>query len=101
MSKGNQRCGNCRFYMETGGSRPSNIDPGRCRRHPPQKLEIGETAIWPDVGPDHWCGEWQAEIPTGRDEALVAMARQVLAGDMTAARVLADRIMELPMVEGT
>jgi hypothetical protein len=43
-----------------------------------------------------WCGEWEPDRPVTFDDTAAAMARAVLAGDLVAARALADRLEDLP-----
>lgn len=82
-----QCCANCRYWFQF---REFEWDPAD---GPAPLLEASERN--PHTAPDWWCGEWQAREPQTIDEAATVMARQVLAGDASAARPLADRIIEL------
>lgn len=32
---------------------------GLCRRKPPGRVRpVERIAVWPETGPDDWCGEW-------------------------------------------
>lgn len=94
--KGDQCCKNCRF------SKPRRNSFGEgdylCLRRPPVRFSIDEPSGFPDVYDSNWCGEWEADIPASHDLMCLAMAKQVLAGDFAAARALADRLMELPVI---
>jgi|SRR5262245_1106814 len=93
-----ESCGTCVFSLDTGnvseaqgkqlGAQPVRLL--KCRRFPPaafplavqampgklatpgnpQGTQIGSIAIWPDVAPAQWCGEWGgvAEEPEGGDK---------------------------------
>lgn len=90
--KGNQCCGNCRFWRESpglGGAR------GVCRLSPPRIVTATDQGGRFPLTDDTWCGRWQADKPDTFDAAAQAVARAVLAGDLTAARALADRLGEL------
>lgn len=43
----------------------------------------------------NWCGEYAPDKPETVEDAAVVIARQVILGDMTAARGLVDKIKEL------
>jgi hypothetical protein len=88
--KGKQRCGNCRFWNKQV-DRPI---AGYCQRFPPTMIDA-DYQEWPETGSEVWCGEWQAETPDTIELTVVSLARQTLAGDLTAARALADRVIEL------
>lgn len=96
MSKGNQRCGNCRFYLHVADSRAKT---GLCRINPPQfdavTREPGNNSVRPDTNGDSWCGQWVADQPDTVDGALLALCTAALKGDMTAARAARDRMDEL------
>lgn len=92
MSKGNQRCGNCRYF-----ARYLESAPGMCRIRSPAVMASdvavdGYMTRFPLVEADCWCGEWQAEEPTTNDETLLQLAREVLRGDLAAALALVDRL---------
>ena len=103
-----QNCRNCRFWRQFTGS-DSEYErgvavTGFCRRYPPWVTETHvevlsgspfELAEHVCTYPTAWCGEWQAGNPQTVDEAATVMARAVLAGDATAARALADKLVEL------
>lgn len=44
-----QSCNNCSSYRQ-----------GRCHRHAPRPVPVGTSAlaIWPEVRPGDWCGDW-------------------------------------------
>lgn len=98
--KGNQRCENCRYYesdvnVAEDDDSENPIGPGHCRLNPPGNIALGAPSEYPDVFPANWCGQWVADEPDTFPDASLAMARAVLAGDGTAACMLADRLMEL------
>jgi hypothetical protein len=75
---------------------------GMCRRYPPSYDDYPVEAytgfvltVGPLITPGQWCGEWRAAEPQTVDDAAVVMARHVLTGDTTAARQLADKLIEL------
>ena len=45
-------CGTCKFFQIH-----EETDLGDCRRFPP--IFAGETAAFPVVQADRWCGEWK------------------------------------------
>lgn len=91
-----QRCYNCRFADTPNDDDDMTDDDNAvalelwCLREPPVN-----SAEWPRVNTMHWCGEWQPAKPDTLDEAALAMARAVVLGDYSAARPLADRLIEL------
>jgi hypothetical protein len=97
--KGTQCCGNCGFWdrHEATTARTGVLKDGLCLAHPPQPcvMDDGVLDYQPDTYDDDWCGEWRAENPDTADAVLLATARAVLAGDLTAARAMADRLHEL------
>lgn len=73
---------------------------GTCRRHPPAPTPAGPGEApppgrFPVTALYDWCGEWASSDPAAFDQAASAMARATLAGDLTAARALADRLGDL------
>jgi hypothetical protein len=49
---------------------------------------------FPYTSSTNWCGKFQLKMAADLDTTAKALAEAVLAGDMTAARALADRIKE-------
>jgi hypothetical protein len=52
-------CDQCKFYHK-------EFDTiGECHRHPPVVFVVDEDfmSTWPDVRPDHWCGEFKERNP--------------------------------------
>lgn len=90
-----QSCANCRYAVER--DRPTRSgNTHSCRRYPPQLYEgdrLGMSGL-PDTTADAWCGEWSAANPETMDDAGATLARLALAGDLTAARALADKLRE-------
>jgi len=90
--KGDQCCGNCRFWRSSGAQ------DGYCRARPPVVLTRGQDS--PETRGNDWCGEWVAENPQTVDLGVLALARAVLAGDLAAGRALADKVIEMGVPEG-
>ena len=95
--KGEQCCGNCRFFdavRDTELVNGERVRGGVCRFNPPVALTELQSCR-PTVHTKRWCGQWQAENPSTVDECTLALARQRLAGDLTAGRALVDRVAEM------
>ena len=54
-----RRCRTCGWWDRSAFS-PSEY-AGRCRVRPPVVVALGEDwrTVWPETGPQCWCGEWQ------------------------------------------
>lgn len=84
-----QRCDNCIYSVHYETS-----NRYECQRLPPTVIEWS-IAYHPDVSAGNWCGEWGPTNPQTVEQAATEMARFVLLGDLSAARGLADRLIEL------
>jgi hypothetical protein len=84
-------CGGC-FYFDSFEPRSeSPRAPGQCRKRLP---DSGSHEQFPHVSAAcRGCGEYIPADPKDIDEGAAALARSVLAGDMTAARALADKLL--------
>jgi hypothetical protein len=56
MSETEERCEACRYFDD------GDELLGRCRRYPP-KIMSRDTAVFPAVGKDEWCGEFHPRVP--------------------------------------
>jgi len=95
------KCETCRYWSGDA------VSDGMCRRYAPRAtVAAGENddpdertfdryPLWPRTLNTEWCGEWQAKPDGTLDGTAKALALTVLAGDLTAARPLADRVCEL------
>lgn len=100
MADRTQKCSTCRFWVR---DQYSDEGQGVCRRYPRVSLyapdtvdnDLGIQSVLPLVWEHDWCGEWQAARPEAVDDAAAVMARAVLAEDTSAARQLADKLIEL------
>lgn len=59
-------CTSCRYSQVDHGSEDEGFMDGpllRCHRFPPAVFALDDVAsqTWPNVGPDDWCGEYEAE----------------------------------------
>lgn len=61
-----ETCGNCRFYRRNEDPNEP-IGTGTCRWRPPTamilpgpKMEPMQLNIWPGMGINDWCGQWQS-----------------------------------------
>ena len=52
-------CATCRYYKAT--ERADSMYDGHCKRYPP--VMSGQTARWPMMLEDEWCGEWAGVKP--------------------------------------
>jgi len=99
-----QGCGACRFWVAVDYVPPlRDGEWGRCRRFPPHLLDLTYPALAGAAAPngmaappltskDQWCGEYAPAKPEAVEDGAATMARQVLLGDLTAARALADKL---------
>lgn len=58
MSHNKESCKTCKFY-DHGDFYPED---GECKRYPPilfKNDDGGYSSLWPDVGENSWCGEYQ------------------------------------------
>jgi len=68
------RCTNCKFFDEVNGW-------GRCRRYAPRPSATTDNFIWPAVGADDWCGDF--ELTQDRVAIGEKSAQQANAADAT------------------
>lgn len=102
-------CEDCRFCVDAVDHDTVTGEPFEafeCIRFPPTVISCdsnvdGWISRSPFVNPEDCCGEWQPAKPGTPDEAALAMARAVVLGDYSAARPLADRLIELNMEKAT
>lgn len=66
-------CRTCKF-LEFEGADRGDAASGECRRYAPQPGLSAESANWPRVSWDDWCGEWQEGVSY---EEMIRMARHV------------------------
>ena len=69
-------CDNCRWFDPDhekaeffDAAAPDEIE-GWCRRYPPATVKVEDSAsygVWPKVGGQDWCGEWELEAPSDQD----------------------------------
>lgn len=50
------RCDHCRFVREVFLHHASTLE---CRRHAPVRLDAEIRRLWPSVGGDDWCGDYE------------------------------------------
>lgn len=101
-------CKNC-AHWSPGSEHVDQMDyddgtVGECRRDAPimtvgdnSHIDTGEAAIfgfWALTVAHKWCGDWKLAEDASLDTTAKALAETVLAGDMTAARALADKVRE-------
>lgn len=83
-------CANCLYGIEDSGY-------VCCQLNPPAvgvRLHSTRAHAFPAVAPDWWCGYHAPADPETATEAAATLARLVLVGDLTAARLLVDKIKE-------
>lgn len=107
-----QNCGKCRFFQllavhkNEEGRVLYQDSTSVCKRYPPATLSDNPlpyvaqdmTRIpysFPVVDEWQWCGEYQPARPNNIPDAGVAVARQVILGDMGAAEAIVDMVQEM------
>ena len=97
-----QRCETCRYWFRNPEPDDDGTnDWGECRRHPPQLVNFDDQdahglyrGVYVESMEKDWCGEWSPANPETVEDGAAQLARLVLLGDLTAARVLADKLRE-------
>lgn len=94
-----QSCENCQYMREYTPPRDSECTGYDCLRFPcslTRDESAGTGQAWhPDMSLNAWCGEWAPANPETVSDAAVTLARFVLLGDLTAARALIDKLVEV------
>ena len=72
-----QSCGTCRFWLPFANE---------CRRHPPNRMGgHGESLVlWPKVGSNEWCGEWEKGATPPMTEREIKAAVNKAMGELKA-----------------
>lgn len=83
-----ETCGNCRFYRRNEDPNEP-IGTGTCRWRPPTamilpgpKMEPMQLNIWPGMGINDWCGQWESAHNNKPVNANVS-GRHLIVDDLT------------------
>lgn len=57
-----QNCSNCVFRWANNTCRRYPPTPKKINQHEVYKYLTEHKAIWPEVRPNNWCGEWRQRL---------------------------------------